>query len=601
MRTAYCSCIYIALALALNAKTPTGDKFLAEGKLKEAHKDWQGAYDLYAKALAEDPSEVLYVIAAGRSRVQAAYQRILAGRRLRASGRLKDALAEFLRARSLDTSMAVVDQEIAITQEMMRRPSSPEDRGLTPIQQMNKERDERIARIMAPPVLDPPVRSPITLKLYNESSKTFFETLAKFAGLAILFDPEYQPMKVARFETIDASIEESLDNLAMLSKSYWKPLSHNTIFVTNDNPNKRRDFETQVTRVFYLCNASSAQEVQEIVNVVRSVVDLQRLFPYQSQYAIVAKGEVDKIALAEKLIHDLDKPRSEVAVDILVIEASKVFSRQLTSAVASTGLNEPVKFSPRSSIQVNTGSSSSSSSSSSATSSTSSSTSVGLNSLGHLASSDFAITLPSALLQAAMSDADTKILQSPQLRAVDGVKAILKIGDRQPTATGSYQAGTNATATNALVNTQFTYIDVGVNVELLARVHENGEVSMHLELEVSNVNGHVNLGGIDEPIIGQRKVVHDVRMQEGEVTLVAGLSNRQDTKSVTGIPGLAGIPILRRLFTGESVDRSQGELMIAIVPHILRRPEYTPDNLRGVATGTTGTTKLNYSAPPNNQ
>src|ERR1035441_3916166 len=173
--------------------------------------------------------------------------------------------------------------------------------------------------------------------------------------------------------------------------------------------------------------------------------------------------------------------------------------------------------------------------------------------------------------------------------------------DRQPTATGSYQAGTNATATNALVNTQFTYIDVGVNVELLARVHENGEVSMHLELEVSNVNGHVNLGGIDEPIIGQRKVVHDVRMQEGEVTLVAGLSNRQDTKSVTGIPGLAGIPILRRLFTGESVDRSQGELMIAIVPHILRRPEYTPDNLRGVATGTTGTTKLNYSAPPNNQ
>ena len=601
MRTAYCSCIYIALALALNAKTPPGDKFLAEGKLKEAHKDWQGAYDLYAKALAEDPSEVLYVIAAGRSRVQAAYQRILVGRTLRASGRLEDALAEFLRARSLDTGMAVVDQEIAITQEMMRRPSAPEDRGLTPVQQMNKERDERIARIMAPPVLDPPVCSPITLKLYNESSKTFFETLAKFAGLAILFDPEYQPMKVARFETIDASIEESLDNLAMLSKSYWKALSHNTIFVTNDNPNKRRDFETQVTRVFYLCNVSSAQEVQEIVNVVRSVVDLQRLFPYQSQYAIVAKGEVDKIALAEELIHDLDKPRSEVAVDIFVIEASKVFSRQLTSAVASTGLNVPVKFSPRSIIQVNTGSSSSSSSSSSATSGTSSSTSVGLNSLGHLASSDFAITLPSAVLQTAMSDADTRILQSPQLRAVDGVKATLKIGDRQPTATGSYQAGTNATATNALVNTQLTYIDVGVNVELLARVHENGEVSMHLELEVSNVNGHVNLGGIDEPIIGQRKVVHDVRMKEGEVTLVAGLSNRQDTKSVTGIPGLAGIPILRRLFTGESVDRSQGELMIAIVPHILRRPEYTPDNLRGVATGTTGTTKLNYSAPPNNQ
>src|ERR1035437_7471829 len=96
MRTVYRSCIYIALALALNAKTPPGDKFLAEGKLKEAHKDWQGGYDLCA----EDPSEVLSSIAAGRGRVQAAYQRILVGRTLRASGRLEDALAEFLRARS---------------------------------------------------------------------------------------------------------------------------------------------------------------------------------------------------------------------------------------------------------------------------------------------------------------------------------------------------------------------------------------------------------------------------------------------------------------------------------------------------------------------
>ena len=354
-----------------------------------------------------------------------------------------------------------------------------------------------------------------------------------------------------------------------------------------------------MVRVFYLSNVSSPQEVQEIVTIVRSVVDLQRIFPYPSQYAIVAKGEGDKLLLAEKLIHDLDKPRSEVAADILVLEASKTFSRQLTSALASSGLSVPVTFSPRSSIQVNASSSSSSTSSTSSTTGTTAT--VGFNSLGHLSSADFATTLPSALLQAALSDADTKILQSPQLRAVDNVKATLKIGDRQPTATGSYQAGTNATAVNALVNTQFTYIDVGVNVELLARVHDNGEVSMHLELEISNVSGHVNLGGIDEPIIGQRKVVHDIRMKEGEVTLIAGLSNCQETKSVTGIPGLAGIPIMRRLFTGESVDRSQGELMIAIIRHIVRRPEYSPANLRGVSTGTAANTKLNYSPPETNR
>jgi general secretion pathway protein D len=594
----YYPCIYlIFFSIPLGAKTPAGDKFFAEGKLKEAKKDWQAAYELYSKALAEDPSDVLYGIAAARTRIQASYAHVSVARGLRSRGRLEESLAEFEKARSLDGSMPAIDQEIATTREMMQRRAAPEDRGLTPVQQMYKEREERISRIMAPPELVPTVRTPFTLNLYNESSKTFFETLAKLAGLAILFDPEYQPVKVARFETMDATLEESLDQLAMLSKSYWKPLSRNTIFVTNDNPNKRRDFETLVTKVFYLSSVSSAQEVQEIVNVVRSVVDLQRVFPYQAQYAIVAKGEADKILLAEKLISDLDKPRSEVAADILVLEASKTFSRQVTTALASTGLSVPVTFSPRSSIQVNTTSSSSSSSSSTSSSTSSTTATVGLNSLGHLASSDFAITLPGALLQAALSDANTKILQSPQLRAVDSVKATLKIGDRQPTATGSYQAGTSATTVNALVNTQFTYIDVGVNVELLARVHENGEVSMHLELEISNVNGHVNLGGIDEPIIGQRKVVHDVRMKEGEVSLIAGLSSRQETKSVTGIPGLSGIPIVRRLFTGESVERSQGELMIAIIPHILRRPEYNSSNLRGVATGTTANTKLNYSAP----
>jgi general secretion pathway protein D len=593
------SCIYLCLvvcSIGLYARTPAGDRFLAEGRGKETHKDWQGAYELYSKALAEDPSDVVYAIAAARSRVQAAHVHIQAGRKLRAEGRLEDALAEFEKAQVLEAGIPAVEQEISTTRDMIRLGPHSKDAGLTPAQRMRKERDERIARILAPPELDPPARTPLTLKMYNESSKVFFDTIGKLTGLAVLFDPEYQPVKVARFETIEASVEEALDNLAMLSKSYWKPLSRNTIFVTNDNPNKRRDYETQVTRVFYLSSVSSLQEVQEIVTVVRSVVDLQRVFPFQTLYAIVARGEADKIALAEKVIHDLDKPRSEVAVDILVMEASKVFSRQVTAAMAPTGLNVPVTFSPRSKIQVNTSSSSSSSSSNSS----STTQAIGLSSLGHLSSSDFAITLPGALLQAAMSDADTKILQSPQLRAVDSVKATLKIGDRQPTATGSFQAGTGSVAASALVNTQFTYIDVGVNVELLARVHDTGEVSMHLELEISNVNGHVNLGGIDEPIIGQRKVVHDIRMKEGEVSLVAGLSNRQDTKTVTGIPGLSGLPIVGRLFSGQSVDRNQGELMIAIVPHILRRPEFSADNLRGVATGSSGATKVSYAPPESN-
>jgi len=306
----------------------------------------------------------------------------------------------------------------------------------------------------------------------------------------------------------DVTLQQALDYAAMLTKSYWKALSPNTIFITNDNLNKRRDYADMVAQTFYLANVSLPQEIQEIVNAVRSVAELQRVVAFTSQNAIIIRGEADQVALAAKMIHDLDKPRSEVVVDILVLAASSTFSRQITAAVASTGLNVPVNFSPRPGLRAPTNDSSDKTAA------------MPLANLGRIASSDFSITLPGALLQAALSDAKTKILQSPEVRSVDNVKASLKIGDRQPTATGSFQPGVGGVGVNPLVNTQFNYIDVGVNVDLTPRVHDNGEVSMHVELDISSVSGTVNLGGINEPIISQKKVVHDIRMKEGEVNIL---------------------------------------------------------------------------------
>jgi len=107
-----------------------------------------------------------------------------------------------------------------------------------------------------------------------------------------------------------------------------------------------------VAKVFYLSNVSTPQELQEIVNAVRSVADIQRFFPYSAQNAIIAKGSADQVALAEKILHDLDKPKSEVVVDIIVMEASSVYTRQLTAAIASSGLTVPGSFTPRSGLQV---------------------------------------------------------------------------------------------------------------------------------------------------------------------------------------------------------------------------------------------------------
>ena len=630
-----------APALPLEARTRKGDKFFAEGRAHEQKKEWDDSLEAYGKALSEDPAEITYQMAEQRARFQAAQSHVDRGIALRNQGQLGEALLEFQKAITLNPGSIVADQEVRRTAEMIERErrrvqetgkeSTPAERAMTPADIARRQANDRIDRILPVPELRPINNEPINLRM-NGAPKLLFETVAKLAGLNVIWDPEYQPQTKGNVpvEFNGSTLEEALDYIAVLTKSYWKPLSPNTIFITMDNPNKRRDYEEQVAKVFYLSNVSTPQELQEIVNAVRSVADIQRFFPYAAQNAIIAKGSADQVMLAEKLLHDLDKPKSEVIVDIIVMEASTVYTRQLTTgAIASTGLTIPGNFTPRSGLQVvqqpSTGTGSGSGNgtgngsgngtgngsgtgngtgtgtgtgSGSGTTQNTTGTLVPFSNLAHISSADFATTIPNALLQAIMSDARTKVLQSPQLRAVDNNKAELKIGDRQPTATGSFQPGIGGVGINPLVNTQFTYIDVGVNVSILPRVHDNGEVSLHIELDISSVTGTVNLGGIPQPIIGQRKITHDIRMKDGQVQLLAGLTKQQDTRTKNGVPGLAAIPLVGRLFSGESVDREKQDLMIALIPHIARRPEFTAENLRGIAVGNAQTVHLSL-APKN--
>jgi general secretion pathway protein D len=194
-----------------------------------------------------------------------------------------------------------------------------------------------------------------------------------------------------------------------------------------------------------------------------------------------------------------------------------------------------------------------------------------------------------------LNDSATRVLQAPQIRAVDNLKATLKIGEKVPTASGSFQPGVAGVGVSPLVNTQFTYLDVGVNMEVLPKVHENNEVSLHIDLDISQVDNYQNLGGISEPEIGQNKETADVRLREGEINLIGGIIQRTDTKSTTGIPGLANIPGLGWLFKGVNVENDRNELVIALIPHIVRGPDITESNLRGVAAGNATQIKVGYA------
>jgi general secretion pathway protein D len=607
----------LAPVAPLQARTKKGDKFLAEGRIHEAKKELDAALESFEKALSEDPAEIAYQIPAQRTRFEASAQHVSNGEKLRSQGKLGDALLEFQKAYAINPGSAVAEQEILRTQEMIQRErkrvedtgkeAAPEERALTPTQEMQKKNEEKMRRLLPVPELKPLNPVPINLKINNQPVKVLFDTVGKVAGINVLWDPDYQnPAKNSlNVDFENTTVQEALDYLGVITKSYWKVLSPNTVFVTNDNPNKRRDYAEMVAQTFYIQNVSLPQEIQEIVNAVRSVTELQRVVAYNAQRAIIVRGEADQVALAGKMIHDLDKPRAEVVVDILVLDASNTFSRQITAAIASTGLNVPINFQPRPSIQVQSTTSTTSSTSTTSTTSTTGTTgtttsstggaAIPLNQLAHISTADFAVTLPSALLQAALSDTKTKVLQAPQLRAVDNTKATLKIGEKEPTASGSFQPGIGGVGINPLVNTQFQFIDVGVNVVILPQVHDNGDVSMNVDLDISNIDSYVNLGGINQPVIGQRHIVHDIRLHEGEVSLLGGLIQQNDTKTVTGIPGLNSIPLLRRLFSGDSVSTQHDELLIALIPHIVRRPELNPTNLEGIAVGNATTIKLQYA------
>ncbi len=580
----------------LGARTKKGEKLLKDGKVAEAKKDYDKAPELYEQAQAEDPQDAAYQMAANRVRFQAGMKHVDAGKKLREEGKLEEAVAEFKKAVAIDPSSSLAMTELNRTLKALEQgKGGPPNAGfVSPSDAAERETERRIASIQDAPVLKPLTRQVSQLRMNNQPIKVLYETLGKLTGVNVVFDPEFQnPGKNYSMDVARISLEQSLDQLAVLTKTYWKPLSDTTIFVTNDNVTKLRDFQDMVVKTFYVKNITTPQELQEIATALRTLTDIRRVLTYNAHNALMVRGTVDQVALAEKVIADLDKPKSEVVIDVVVMEANRSRTRDLAASIVNggtAGLRLPIGFSPRSSITTPGGVSSADEADTPSTS-----TAIPFSNLKFLKAGDWSMTLPGALVQALMSDRGTRVMQSPQVRAVDSVKSSLKIGDRYPYATGSFQPGVGSVGVSPLVSTQFNFADVGVNVDITPKIHSADEVSLAVEIDVSNIRDQIDVGGLTQPVIGQRKLSHTLRLRQGEMSILGGLVQDQDTRTKNGVPGIGNVPILGRLFSSESVERGQSELMIVLIPHIVRSLNIDEQNLKGVAAGTEQVVKLSYA------
>jgi general secretion pathway protein D len=603
----------VAATLALPASAQSAGGWNKRGQAAELRQDYDAAYEAYLRAHQKAPKDMRFQERLDRMRFQAAIMHVDRGRVLRQSGDLTGALNEFTRALQIDPSNEAATQEIHIAQHPELFPGSGPGAAAVPAsspaavpapasapaassippsgnasEAFNALRD--IGAISAPVALKPLSNDLITLRMV-EDTKIIYQAIGKDAGLNVLFDPNYQSKRIP-VDLTSVSLTDALRIVGLMSSTYYKTVTPDTIFIAANTRTNHTDFDDLAVQTFFLTNISQPNDANEIQTAVRNLLPPDiKLSLATSQNALILRGTPDELMLAEKVINDLDRPRSEVVVDVAILEVNR-------DKIRTLGITLPQSFglTPQASSTATTTTSTTTATTGTASTAASSLT---LNTLGNLNATNFAVTISGGTLNALLSDADTRVLQNPSIRCTDGQRATLKIGSKIPIATGSYSAGAATGVTAGIgVQTQFTYLDVGVNIDMTPTIHLDREVSLKIKVEVSSQTSSVTISSVTEPIIGQRSIEHTIQLKEGEPSILAGILTKEDNRTNSGTPGLAEIPLIKYLFGTQNHEVEQDEIVFVLIPHIVRESLLSRINTRAIDTGSSNSIELRREAGP---
>jgi general secretion pathway protein D len=570
------------LPTSVHAKSGKSAKSLYKaGQLAEAKDDYLTAYEDFYQAFQREPQNLTYKTSYLRLRFQAASIHVHRGEKLRDGGDISGAMTEFMRALEIDPSNELARQDIRLAQQKATTPT-----GETSVSESSMKALNEVA---SPAELKPISNEPITLHMV-EDAKVVYQTVGKAAGINVLFDPDYTSKRI-QVDLQNVSLMDALHIIATVSDTFWRPVTSNTIFVAQNTRAKRTELDEQAVQTFYLANSAQQNDLNDIQTALRNVLTNAKLYAVPSQNAIVMRATPDELMLAQKLISDLDKARPEVVVDVAVLEVSRNKERNLGIVLPQT-FSAQLQASNATTTTTNTTNTTNGTTTTPTTTTPTTTTGLTLNDLKNLNATNFGITVSQATANLLLTDSDTRVLQNPRVRATDGQKADLKVGSRIPVATGSFQTGAATAVVSSLVNTQFQYLDVGVEIEITPTIHYDRDVTLKLKLVISQTNGNVNLGGINEPIISQRTVDQVIRLREGEVNILGGILQQSNSNNLSGTPGLAQIPILKYAFSNTDKISMNDEIVFMLVPHVVRAEELSPLNLRQVDTGTGNTVEL---------
>jgi general secretion pathway protein D len=532
-----------------------GNVAYREARKAELRKDWDTALVNYERAGRDQPENSKIIIHEKLVRIQASALHLKQGQRLLREGRPDEASGELQKAVSIEPTNEAAAQELVRVMATQAAAKQARESALKQALKANEEAANAPAmKLKAFPV------EPLAHFRISAESRKVFEALAKLANMNVAFTSTFRPGPLS-VDLSNVKVEEALNIVALQTHTFWRAITPNTFLVVPDTPTDRRDYDVEELKTIYLSNPLPAADRTAITTALKQVLGLQRIIDNPDSNAIVIRDTPQKVAAAEQLVRDLDRSKAEIVMEVSVVEADRDRARDLGlypatvsgSGTITPGLSAGEIYTP--------------------TLSTSSTTSTALN----VSPNHYALVVPSAIANAVLNDTRTHILQNPQVRVTDGQTAKLSIGQRVPYATGSFLpslGGTTSSGTTGLLaSTQFQFQDVGVKLELTPHLLADGEVAIHANIEISSLGASISIAGVSEPTFGQRKIEHDIRLKEGEVSVLGGLIQTSIINTVGGVPFLGDIPLLRYLFSTQHAERQETEVLVMLTPRVVRLPE----------------------------
>ncbi len=558
------------LALGAAAGCATSGAFQA-GAQAERNELYDDAVVLYTQAAVERPDDIEVRAALQRARLRAAEDHFAKGRRLHGLARYDEALVELQLALDMNPSSADIERLLRDTRLQQRTKFAVERDGRTQLESVIER-----AREMKPVGQDLPedVTMPDSLVFREAGSRDVLSSIARFADISVVFDPQFRSTPLS-IDLRGTSLRDALDAVTKSTSSFYRVTAARTVTVVPDTLAKRREYDEDVIRTFYLSNA----DVKETIDLLRIVVDARRLSPITATNAISLRDTPERIAAAERLVTAIDKARAEVVIEVELLEIDRTRFKQYGVQILSPG--NDVGIAGQVDINQPGG--------------------LTLEDLRNLGAGDIFFTnLPGLYYRLLKRDTNTRTLANPQLRTSDGLPAQARFGEEVPVPQVTFSP-IAAGGVNQQPITSFTYRNVGVNIDITPRTHHNDDVSLGLRIEVSSLSPATGFGGL--PVFNTRSIAATIRLRDGETNLLAGLIRDNERSAMSGIPGLSDIPLLGKLFANNEKETQQTDIVLMLTPRIIRVLDLTEDDLRpfavgrGSGTGTSPVMELTPIAP----